>query len=317
MLPATIEPMEPTLVRAPFDDPEFAFQVKWDGVRLLSFVEHGRVRLQNRRLRSRDGFYPELDSLPRLLSCDEVVLDGEVVAFQGGRPFFPLILRRELAGTPERVRRLQAEVPVAYLVFDLLYLKGRPLTRLPWEERQARLAEVLRPGGNVHRVENFSAGTALFQVVEGKGLEGVVAKRRSSLYVSGKSRDWVKVKVRRRQLCLVGGYSAAAGRLQSLLVGAWQGADLLYLGRVGTGLSAREWEALAAALPDLTIPRCPFRNCPRSSDFYWVKPVLPVWVEYSEWTEQLHLRAPSLVGFARARPEECRLDVGNPRGEPL
>lgn len=310
MLPESIVPMEPTLVRAPFDDPAFVFQVKWDGVRLLSFSEAGTLRLENRRRRRRDGFYPELETLPGRLKHSGLVLDGEVVAFKGGKPSFPLVLRREQAGSPARARELARRVPIVYLVFDLLYLEGEPLLHRPLSERQERLQEVLRPAPEaVEIVENFSSGTALFRAVEAQGLEGIVAKRRASLYVPGKSRDWLKVKVRRRMLCLVGGYSTEGKRLKSLLLGAWQGADLIYLGRVGTGLSAREWEELAAVLRDLTTAVCPFHRAPRGRSFRWVEPVLPVWVEYSEWTEDLHLRAPSLVGFARAAPAECRLDA--------
>ncbi|MDK2855139.1 MAG: ligase 1 [Bacillota bacterium] len=309
MLPETIVPMEPTLVRTPFDDPEFFFQVKWDGIRLLSFIENGELRLQNRRLRRRDGFYPELDALPDLLGRDGVVLDGEAVAFKEGKPSFPLILRREQVTSPSRAREMARRVPVVYLVFDILYLEGEPLLGRPLAERQERLQEVLRPAAEtLALVENFPSGTALFRAVQAKGLEGIVAKRRNSLYVPGKSRDWLKVKVRRRQLCLVGGYSAEGKRLKSLLVGAWHGDKLVYLGRVGTGLTAHEWDRLAPVLEDLASPICPFAACPRGRDYRWVRPVLPVWVEYSEWTEDLKLRAPSIAGFARAKPEKCRLE---------
>lgn len=309
MLPATIVPMEPAAVREPFDDPAFLYQVKWDGVRLLAFSEGGTVHLQNRRLRLRDGFYPELDGLPRLLKKDGVVLDGEVVAFAQGKPSFPLVLRREQVTSPARVRELLRSVPVTYLVFDLLYLGGEPLLKLPLHARQEKLACVLRPDGAIQLVESFPLGSKLFAAVKEQGLEGIVAKRRDSPYLPGaKSRDWLKVKVRRRQLCLVGGYSVKGKRLQSLLVGAWRGADLIYLGRVGTGLKAQEWDLLAKALEELAVPECPFAGCPQSPSYRWVRPVLPVWVEFSEWTEDLHLRAPSVVGFARAGPEECRLD---------
>ncbi|MGI6604129.1 MAG: non-homologous end-joining DNA ligase [bacterium] len=307
MLPETILPMEPVQIGEPFDDPKFLYQVKWDGIRMISYIEGGRVRLHSRSLRSRDGFYPELDLLVDL-TPDGTVLDGELVALKDGKPSFPLVLRREQVTTLKQARELAGEVPVAYLVFDMLYCQGRPLLKEPLSERQRYLKEFLQEAGSVHIVESFASGIDLFQVVKEQELEGIVAKRRSSPYLIGrKSSEWRKVKVRRRQLCLVGGYTTEGKRVRSLLVGAWQNGNLRYLGRVGTGLTAQEWDVLAEQLPALSVETCPFVQCPRAPGLHFVSPVLPVWVEYSEWTPDLLLRAPSIIGFATAKPTECYL----------
>lgn len=310
LLPPTIKPMLLTAVRQPFDNPEYVFQVKWDGIRLLSFVEQGEVRLQNRQLRDRTGYYPELLSLPELLHADAVVLDGEVIVPGTNGPNFPAVLRREQVASPQRALSLSREIPVCYMVFDLLYESGQSLFKRTLTERQLRLQEVLTNGsGAIRVVENFPSGTALFSAVERAGLEGIVAKKKSSFYTPGtKSRTWQKIKVRRRQLCLVGGYLCSGKRLKSLLIGAWQDQRLVYLGHVGTGLTGEESELLIKTLPKLRAKNCPFDPCPRDPEATWLHPVLPVAVEFSEWTDELRLRAPSIIGFPKVAPEDCRLE---------
>lgn len=309
MLPSTIVPMQPVPVREPFDSSDYTFQVKWDGIRLLSFVGEGEVRLQNRRLRDRSLFYPELLVLPGLLRADAVVLDGEVIVPGSKGSNFPAVLRREQVTTGKRALALAEEVPICYMVFDILFADGQPLLSRSLTERQGRLREILSVNAVVQIVENFTSGKALFTAVKEAGLEGIVAKKKSSPYVPGtRSRAWQKIKVRRRQLCLVGGYLSSGQRLRSLLVGAWQGERLIYLGRVGTGLTKEEEEILVRILPQLSTPDCPFDSCLQAEGVRWLHPVLPIAVEFSEWTESLHLRGPSIAGFPKVQPTECRLE---------
>lgn len=309
MLPPTIAPVQPVLVREPFDSPEYTFQVKWDGIRLLSFVEQGEVRLHNRRLRDRSGFYPELLVLPQLLQADEVVLDGEVIVLGTKGPSFPAVLRREQVTTKERALALAKERPICYMVFDLLYVGGESLLSRSLTERQQCLQEVLAVNPVVQIVEDFPSGRALFAAVKKAGLEGIVAKKKLSSYVPGtKSRAWQKIKVRQRQLCVVGGYLMTGPRLRSLLVGAWQEERLVYLGRVGSGLTDEEAALLQDALPQLAVPTCPFDPRVRAPGAQWVQPLVPVTVEFSEWTPELRLRAPSIVSFPPVPAADCRLE---------
>jgi hypothetical protein len=154
MFYSPIKPMEPKSRPRPFDSDRHVFQVKWDGVRILSFINGREVRLQNRKLRDRTLQYPEMQSLSQQISGREVILDGEMIALKDGKPSFSRILRRDLAarGTKERVQ----EIPVVYMVFDLLYADGRDLTKLPWEERDGMLKKLLTPGGNVQITESIS-----------------------------------------------------------------------------------------------------------------------------------------------------------------
>lgn len=311
MEPTPFPPPGETLPRDhPLHSRDHAFQVKWDGVRMLAFVGGGVVRLQNRRLRDRTSVYPEFAGLARLFAR-EAILDGEVVVLHEGRPSFPRVLQRELAGRTARVSRLAASMPAVFACFDLLYLDGEDLSPRPWWFRQELLFGRAVEDDLFHLTRSFEDGAALFEAVSERGLEGVVAKGRSSPYVPGRrSRHWLKIKVRRRVHCAVGGYTLSGCGVGALLVGLYPaaGGGLVYIGRVGSGLDEALRGSLARELPRLARETPPFTNPPalRGHDVRWVDPHLTVEVAFSEWTEDLKLRAPSLTGFSRVEPEACR-----------
>ncbi len=300
----------------PWDDPAFAFQPKWDGVRMLAFVSGEKVLLQNRKLRDRTAAYPELASLlPRQLRAREAILDGEAMVVAAGRPSFPAIMRREAASGAAALR--PGEV-LRYAVFDLLHLDGRELCGHPWEARQEMLRARVEEGETIHLTGSTACGPALWKAVLREGGEGVVAKRVSSPYVSGKSRHWLKIKARRRGDFVVGGFTRRPEGVGALLCGLYRDSprhqdyprrELLYVGRVGSGLSPRLRRALADRLKELEIPSPPFLNPPHlgTLEVHWTAPLLTVTLEFAEWTENLKLRAPSLQGFSRKEPEECVL----------
>lgn len=309
----------------PLTDPACAFQLKWDGVRMLAFLDGGRVRLQNRRLRDRTAVYPELAALPSLVSARQAILDGEVIVLHEGRPSFPRVLQRDLAGAAA-APRLRSALPAGFAAFDLLYLDGEDLTGRPWWARQELLAR--RAAGEsplLHLTRNYEDGLSLWGAVVEQGLEGVVAKVRASPYVPGRrTRHWLKVKVRRRVECVLGGYTLMGGGPLpgALLVGLYRddpgppagrpGAPagrLTCVGRVGSGLDEATRAALARRLPALARPDPPFQPPPRLPGLVcrWLDPLLTVLVDYAEWTEDLKLRAPSLAGFGRSEPRECRM----------
>lgn len=306
-------PMEPKPCPAPFDSPEHLFQVKWDGVRCLALVEAGKVRLWSRRLRERTGQYPELAALAAQVRAARAVLDGELIALSGGKPSFFRILEREMAGAPGAAQRLAGRVPATFMVFDLLELGGRELYSLPLSRRQQLLHEAVQPGGAVQVVESFPAiGRRVFQAVQAQDLEGIVAKKADSPYVPGaRLSHWLKVKVRRRMLCAVGGYTHVEGHVRALLVGAYAGSRLRYLGRVGSGLThghermIKEHLAPSAACPFDPLPRLAGSLWARAvspSQVTWVQVRLTVWVDYMEVTEDGRLRAPVIAGFSDQPP---------------
>lgn len=308
MFYSPIKPMEPKSRPRPFDSDRHIFQVKWDGVRILSFINGREVRLQNRKLRDRTLQYPEMQSLSQQISGREVILDGEMIALKDGKPSFSRILRRDLAarGTKERVQ----EIPVVYMVFDLLYADDRDLTKLPWEERDGMLKKLLTPGGNVQITESiFGRGIDFYRAVVEEGLEGVVAKERSSPYlIGGKTSLWEKIKPRKDMNCVVGGYIWEGGKIKSLLIGAYQEGNLRFLGRAGSGLGEKDLEELTKVLPGLRQEESPFLPPPkRPKNWYWVRPLLTLKVEYMEFTSEGQLRHPTVKGFLIMDPADCVL----------
>ena len=187
-----IAPMLLMPVREPFDSPEYAYEVKWDGMRLLAFTEEP-VRLQTRRLRSVQTQFPEVVEACAGLP-EGTVLDGELVVFRNERPDFESLRQRIATHAPRKVARLASDLPATFLGFDLLYLAGESLMGLPLKERRKLLLQ-LRPYGGLTFPDHFDSGTALFEAVQEQGLEGIVAKRRDSQYMPGRRcRSWMKCK---------------------------------------------------------------------------------------------------------------------------
>ncbi len=346
-------PMEPVPLPDPGDDPppghplldpSWAGEVKWDGIRLLAACDGGRARLFSRRLRERTTAYPEVEeTLARHgLARRQAVLDGEVAVFVAGRPSFPAVLRRENAGG--RARTLADALPATYLVFDLLAVDGRDLRALAWDTRRRRLAETLgeqEPGAPVRLSPAWIPGLTVLRQVRARQLEGVVLKRRESRYADGRrSRDWLKIKVRRQLEAVVGGYTTKRGRLAALLLGLYRSPfpgeageegggmpaprlgepaaapdarPLVYVGRVGSGFPEEEGARLRGLLSLLVRPSPPFAaggpHLPRDPETVvrWTEPLLTAVVEFLEWTDALRLRAPVYLGLGRSAPGSCLL----------
>lgn len=290
-----ILPMEPIMREQVFDSEDFIYQLKWDGVRMLAYSGKNQVELINKRLNNRTAQYPELQALSSLLQGRQVVLDGEIVAFKDSQVSFPTVMRRDNARSERSITMLTKEVPVNYIVFDLLWDKNKDLRNLPLMERNKRLQEVLKPQDGIHIIEDFPSGNTLFTAVQGANLEGIVAKRKTSTYLAGKKhRDWFKIKYRRRQTCIIGGYTLRNNIANSLLLGMYQGDSLHYVGRAGSGLSESQWRELHSMLSSLQSDKAPFVSLPPkvAGESYFVKPDLVVDVEFAEWTENMHLRSP-------------------------
>ena len=312
--PPTFEPMMAQLVREPFDDEAWLFEVKWDGHRCLAALG-GTTRLTSRTARDVTAQFPELDRLHRQLAARNAVVDGEIVAFdQDGRPSFQRMQDR-FHRSPEELARHRGRVPIQFLAFDLLWLDGESLLELPLADRRARLAEVLVPRDDVRVSQEVQGrGTAFFDQIKGLGLEGVVAKRLTSQYRPGaRSPDWRKVKALRRQDCVIVGWTRGKGgrssTLGSLLLAVYDGGGPRYVGNVGTGFTHSFLERL---LPDLqereqAHPPVEVPPDPRLRGARWTRPELVCEVEYQGWTDDWRLRAPSFKGIRTDKlPEDCR-----------
>jgi bifunctional non-homologous end joining protein LigD len=277
----------------PFDSAGHLFEIKWDGIRAMAFVEGGKCRLMSRRGNSISSRYPELETLSGLPGG--VVLDGEIVAFRGDKPDFEQLLSREQARKPINIQHLARSSPVTFVAFDLLYQGFEPILRLPLHERRRRLEKTLAAARESPRLILSSGvvgeGKAFFRSAVNRELEGVIAKELESPYTPGKRTGaWTKIKRSQRAYCLIVGFiPKGPDDLQSLLVAVEDGGRLRYAGRVGSGLSDAERERLNGMLR--ARPRdAPLVDCPEKAT--WVQPGLYCTVSFLERTRSGILRAP-------------------------
>ncbi|MGN6188129.1 MAG: DNA ligase D [Conexibacter sp.] len=312
-MPAFVEPMLARLSTMPKDEDRWAFEVKWDGVRAIAHSEPGRLRFITRNGNDVSAAYPELRALNRALGSHSAILDGEIVAFdEQGRPSFQALQPRIHQRGEAAIRRLMAQTPVTYAIFDLLWLDGHALTELPYGERRRRLAE-LRLDGDRWRVpaHHEGQGTALLKATAEQGLEGVVAKRLDSRYAPGR-RDgsWLKIKNSQRQEMVIGGWTegrrARRNRLGALELGVHDPAtgELRYAGKVGTGFDERELDRLAELLKPLARKTSPFSGRQPARGAHFVEPRLVAEIEFGEWTRDGRLRHPRYEGLRDDKPAE-------------
>ena len=310
-VPSDVRPMLATATSTLPTGPGWAFEMKWDGVRCLATVEGGRVRLANRSGGDISRRYPELRALGEALGTTEVVLDGELVVFDGPRPDFQLMQQRMHVENEREIRRLAAELPAVYVIFDLLWLDGHSTMPLPYTERRRFLLRLQLSGPAWQTPPHEKGdGAATAAVVEQFGLEGVVAKRLDSPYESGRrSRAWMKWKRLLQQEFVVGGWmpgtNARAGQIGSLLVGYYGGDDgaiLHYAGRVGTGFTQAELERLAHKLEPLRRASSPFAVGKVPTKAVFVEPLLVVEVRFTEWTAGGSARQPAYSGERTDKP---------------
>jgi bifunctional non-homologous end joining protein LigD len=317
VLPSLMPPMLATPGELPADDAGWAYEMKWDGVRAVAYVEDGRVRLVSRNDLDVTHSYPEVTSMASDLAGRAVVLDGELVTFdRRGAPDFGRLQQRMHVADPAAARRLATTVPVVYLVFDLLHLDGESTTALPYDERR-RLLDGLGLDGPAWRTPaSFDGpGADVLAASREHGLEGVLAKRRSAPYRPGRrSPDWVKVKHVRMQEVVVAGWRPGAGRraggIGALVLGVHDDEGVLRpAGGVGTGFTQRALDDLLASLRPLERPASPFVDrlpAAEVRDVHWVEPRLVGEVAFTEWTSDGRLRHPSWRGL---RPDKAARDV--------
>jgi bifunctional non-homologous end joining protein LigD len=293
---------------------EWAFEVKWDGIRALADARDGRLALVTRGGGDVTDAFPELAGLAGL---PDVLLDGEVVAMDAsGRPSFGVLAERIHVHSRARAAELARRVPATYVVFDVLRLYGVDLTSRPYAERRATLERLELPPGPVQLSPVYDDGDALLAATLEQGLEGVVAKRRSSPYTPGRrSPDWVKAAHWASRTCLVGGWRPevdSTRRIGALLVGAPDAAGALhYLGRVGSGIGPTAQRDLTGRLTPHTVRRSPFAGPVPAADAAgatWCAPRLAVEVRHLGWTPGGRLRQPSYRGVRTDAPADLLPD---------
>ena len=320
-MPTVIHPMLATPADKAFDDPDWLFEIKWDGYRAVAFIEDERVRLVSRSQNDLTAQFSELGGLPQSVRARRAILDGEIVALDNeGRPSFSLMQQR--TGFQPGKRRLPRRegVPVIYYAFDLLYVDGFDLRRIALEPRKQLLQERIENSEVIHFSDHYAEkGLQLLEAARQRGLEGIVAKKRSSAYQEKRSNDWLKIKITQRQECVVGGYTDPEGSREyfgALVLGLYdERARLIHVGQVGTGFDQKTLAEMFARLQPLKIKQNPFYGeIGGLRKVQFVRPQLVAEIKFAEWTHEteeggMKLRAPVFMGLRADKvAEECRLE---------
>ncbi len=302
-----------TLAERPPSGPDWCFEIKYDGVRVIAVRDGEDIRLVGRSGEEITKRYPEIASALRSLPTPRFALDGEIIAEdESGRPSFQRLQARMGLKRPRDVEAMMARVPVRGAFFDCLGLEGHDLRTLALVDRKELLARVAPPLGTVQRCDHvLEHGEAFFEAASEMGLEGIVAKRLKSRYTGRRSQDWIKVKCDHRQEFVIGGYTEPQGsraRFGALHVGLYEGAKLVYVTKVGTGFDGDALDSIARALQPLPRAKSPFDvGSPAGRGNRWVEPRLVCEVRFTEWTREGGLRHPTFLGMrADKRPKDCR-----------
>ncbi|MBZ5725414.1 MAG: DNA ligase D [Acidobacteriia bacterium] len=327
-MPAAIEPMKATLAERPPQGDDWLFEIKWDGVRAIAFVDREEVRLQARSGLRCERQYPELAVIAHHLAATQVVLDGEIAVLdEKGVSRFHLIQPRIANTDPNAIAHLARSTPVVYFAFDLLYLDGYDLRDVSLAERRKLLEAVVAPGPVLRISAAFpGAGEHLLEAARENGLEGIVAKHAASGYESRRSREWLKIKIVGEQEFVIGGFTAPQGsrdHFGALVLGAYDAGKLNWVGNVGTGFDQKALAGVYARLQPLITEVSPFAERPQPDrGMTWVRPELVCQVKFANWTTDKRLRAPVFLGLRndvgprQVVREEAASEDAAPAGDP-
>jgi bifunctional non-homologous end joining protein LigD len=303
-LPKRLQPMLATLIDAPFDNPDWVFESKWDGFRMVACIEGGKVTLYSRNGQIiSDSYLPVAKALEAI--GHDAVIDGELVALDAqGRSRFQLLQNA-----------LRTAANLRYCMFDIMFLDGQDLRNLPLLERKERLRKVIPKDALLSFSRHRRAhGTRYFEEAAKDGEEGIMAKRAASSYLSGaRSKDWLKIKTGKRQEVVIVGFTAPRRTRKyfgALVIALWDGRQWRYAGRVGTGFTHATLEALHARLWPLRTARSPFQQRVKDeAATTWVKPKLVCEVKFTEWTSAGEMRHPAFLGLREDKePEDVVLE---------
>jgi len=309
-MPSRIGPMLATLSNQPFSDPNWLFEIKWDGIRALAHLSNKSLTLRSRNNVDITKRYLELASLTKSFAAREAILDGEIVALnKQGHSDFELLQERMHVRAPSE--KLIAGTPVVYFAFDLLYCDGFDLREAPLLQRKQFLQRLLYPSSTFRYADHqLEQGRELFELARQHSLEGIVAKRIDSQYVSDRSTSWLKLKVTQTVDAVVGGWTeprTAGLKFGSLLLGLYDGKKLRFVGHVGTGFDEAKQKEISAQLKELASSICPFEGKPAANEKpSWVSPTLVARVKFSDWTNERALRHPVFLGLREdVEPADC------------
>jgi DNA ligase D-like protein (predicted ligase) len=304
-------PMLAKSADAPFSSPDWLYEIKWDGIRAISYVV-GDLSIRSRSGKELRSSFPEFEELRSLAS--NVVVDGEIVMMHDGKPDFQALMERLQQNTPRLISAPEKGEVATYVVFDILEKEGKSLTGLPLFQRKTILRSELKEGGHVVLSEYIQEkGEEYYAAATRIGLEGIMAKRKDSLYQPGvRSGDWLKIKEEKECDCVILGYTKGQGKreetLGALLLGLFDDGKLVYVGKVGTGFGDSELERLKALLSGLVESQPPL-DVSIPEEMTWVRPEVVCRVGYQMVTKDLRLRMPRFHGVRTDKsPEECTVE---------
>lgn len=299
-----ISPMLISEMQDPFDSEDYIYEIKWDGIRCVSYLDNNYTDMRNKRNKLMIPIFPELEDLYKQVKV-KCILDHELLVLKNGVPDFYEIQKRALMTNPFKIKLSSEKYPASIIAYDILYYKDKDITDLPITERKKYLQDVVIENNNIsvsRYIENN--GIMLFNLVKEKGLEGIVAKRKNSLYWQGKkSKDWIKCKVMSTEDCIICGYISKANNMTSLVLGQYDGDTLIYRGHVTLGASLRILNQHKYKVIDYS----PFGFVPEgNSDAVWLNPELVCIVE-SMPTEKDSFRQPVFKGIRDDKlAKECK-----------
>lgn len=287
-IPFRVSPMLATLVSRPFHKPDWTYEEKYDGIRILAYKEGDRVSLISRNQKDRTNGFPRIVAAIGRLEADTLLLDGEIAVFDArGVSRFQLLQ--------------QGKGEASYVVFDCLYRNGEDLRRMPLAKRRGALENSVRPSAALRLSARLAEdGRKAFQLAKKKGLEGLVAKHLSSPYLAGRSEEWLKVKATREEEFVIGGFTAPGGsrtHFGALLLGIHERGKLAYVGKVGTGFDQDALASLYRRFRPLIRKRSPFATPVEERNATFLAPELVAQASFTEWTKEGKLRHPVFLGL--------------------
>jgi bifunctional non-homologous end joining protein LigD len=311
----TIAPMLAQIGKGdPPSGPEWLYEIKWDGVRAICYIQNGRLRMLTRNNNAMERQYPELSILPHHVKAKNAILDGEIAVLDPrGLPSFELLQSRINVADASAIATLSRNLPVVIFLFDLLYLDGRDLRGEPLIERKRLLKQILQPNDVIRYSEHFpGTGVELLEAAKAQGLEGIIAKRASSFYESRRTSDWIKFKLSTSaEFVLCGIIKGEREPFGALALGIYDHGKLKWAGNVGTGFDRKKMDAIYAKLAPLATENCPLepeKDLPKKG-VVWTRPETVCEVRFSNWTDDNKLRAPVWVGLRPdIDPQECTRD---------
>jgi len=319
-MPKIVQPMLATLVEKPFDNNDWLFELKLDGMRALVVKDGAKLDMWTRNAKSLVKRFPALAEAFMELLVDTLILDGEIVALdEKGQPHFSLIQPRIHLSRAKDIAEADRQIPVYFYAFDLLYLNSYNLMKKPLIERKAVLRKLIPDSSGWIRFADHVEGNGVefFKAVGEHGLEGIVAKYKKSEYQQARSKYWLKIKTLKTDRFVVGGFTPPEGSRKhfgALLLGLYSNGDLIFVGRAGGGFDDRTLAETYEALKPLIVKKAPFKEVPaEAKKATWVGPRLVCEVRFNEWTSDKKLRAPVFQGFRDdVNPEDCRLEDSIP-----